>query len=64
MKMYSIDFLRRARELCNEYDVVFIFDEVATGFGRTGNRFVSDLVLPDIIVLGKALTAGYIGHAQ
>lgn len=63
MKMYSIDFLRRARELCNEYDVVFIFDEVATGFGRTGNRFVSDLVLPDIIVLGKALTAGYIGHA-
>ena len=63
MKMYSIDFLKRARQLCDEYNVILIFDEVATGFGRTGNRFVSDLVLPDIIVLGKALTAGYIGHA-
>jgi len=63
MKMYGIDFLKRARELCDEYNVLLIFDEVATGFGRTGYRFVSDLVLPDIIVLGKALTAGYIGHA-
>lgn len=63
MKMYSPDFLKRARQLCDEYDVILIFDEVATGFGRTGNRFVADIVLPDIIVLGKALTAGYIGHA-
>ncbi|MBQ0059029.1 MAG: adenosylmethionine--8-amino-7-oxononanoate transaminase [Lachnospiraceae bacterium] len=63
MRMYDISFLQRARELCNEYDVLLIFDEVATGFGRTGNRFVADLVLPDILVLGKALTAGYIGHA-
>ena len=61
--MYDISFLQRARELCDEYDVLLIFDEVATGFGRTGNRFVADLVLPDILVLGKALTAGYIGHA-
>lgn len=61
--MYDISFLRRARELCDQYDVLLIFDEVATGFGRTGNRFVSDLVLPDILVLGKALTGGYIGHA-
>ena len=56
-------FCRRARELCTQYDVLLIFDEVATGFGRTGNRFVADLVLPDILVLGKALTGGYIGHA-
>lgn len=63
MRMYDVSFLKRARELCDEYDVLLIFDEVATGFGRTGNRFVADLVLPDIEVLGKALTGGYIGHA-
>lgn len=63
MRMYDISFLQRARELCDAYDVVLIFDEVATGFGRTGHRFVADVVLPDIIVLGKALTGGHIGHA-
>lgn len=63
MLMYDISFLKRARELCDEYDVLLIFDEVATGFGRTGHRFVADLVCPDILVLGKALTGGYIGHA-
>ena len=63
MRMYDISFLQRARELCDQYDVLLIFDEVATGFGRTGHRFVADLVLPDILVLGKALTGGYIGHA-
>lgn len=61
--MYDVSFLKKARELCDKYDVVLIFDEVATGFGRTGNRFVADLVLPDILVLGKGLTGGYIGHA-
>lgn len=63
MRMYDISFLQRARKLCDKYGVLLIFDEVATGFGRTGNRFVADLVLPDILVLGKALTGGYIGHA-
>lgn len=63
MRMYDVSFLKRARQLCDQYDVLLIFDEVATGFGRTGNRFVADLVQPDILVLGKALTGGYIGHA-
>lgn len=63
MRMYDISFLKRARELCDAYEVLLIFDEVATGFGRTGHRFVADLVCPDILVLGKALTGGHIGHA-
>lgn len=63
MRMYDVSFLEEARRICDDYNVILIFDEVATGFGRTGNMFVSDLVCPDIVVLGKALTAGYIGHA-
>lgn len=63
MRMYDMSFLRRARQLCDQYGVLLVFDEVATGFGRTGHRFVADEVLPDILVLGKALTGGYIGHA-
>lgn len=63
MRMYDVSFLQRARALCDQYGVLLIFDEVATGFGRTGNRLVANLVLPDILVLGKALTGGYIGHA-
>ncbi|MBQ9872871.1 MAG: adenosylmethionine--8-amino-7-oxononanoate transaminase [Thermoguttaceae bacterium] len=63
MRTYDLAFLSRARELCDQYDVPLIFDEVATGFGRTGNRFVSDLVQPDVLCLGKALSGGYIGGA-
>ena len=63
MRMYDVSFLQRARALCDQYGVLLFFDEVATGFGRTGNRFVADLVQPDILVLGKALTGGYLGHA-
>ncbi len=63
MRIYDVSFLESARKLCDQYQVLLIFDEVATGFGRTGNLFVADLVTPDIVVLGKALTAGYIGHA-
>jgi adenosylmethionine-8-amino-7-oxononanoate aminotransferase len=63
MKMYDVSFLERARELCDEFDILLIFDEVVTGFGRTGRMFVADCVCPDIIVLGKALTGGYMGHA-
>ncbi|MBZ4683825.1 MAG: adenosylmethionine---8-amino-7-oxononanoate aminotransferase [Fusobacteriaceae bacterium] len=62
---YSYKYLNEAKKICDKYDVLFIFDEVATGFGRTGKMFAMDYCdfTPDIVVLGKALTGGYIGHA-
>jgi adenosylmethionine-8-amino-7-oxononanoate aminotransferase len=65
MLVYSADVLRRYRQLCAEYDVLFIDDEVFTGFGRTGRMFAYEHagILPDIVCLSKGLTGGFLPMA-
>src|SRR5882672_7022326 len=62
MIVYPAEYLRKARELCTQHDVLLIADEVLTGFGRTGKMFACDLagVAPDLMCLSKGITGGFL----
>ncbi|HXA00116.1 MAG TPA: adenosylmethionine--8-amino-7-oxononanoate transaminase [Candidatus Dormibacteraeota bacterium] len=62
MIVYPAEYLRKARKLCTQHDVLLVADEVLTGFGRTGKMFACDLagVVPDLMCLSKGITGGFL----